>query len=805
MAVVNGTTTANPYVNSLNPNETGILPLLTAGDEVPLLEGDFPSFTTSSNQRFAFAGIPDGLGIYQSGDYYYVFANQEIGNTTPSNLNLTSSETILGARVSLFVFDQNWNVIGGKNLIDTAVDSTGTYTLNTTTGLYQQAGSTSTLSFGRFCSAYLAESGFVASNGSEVPIFFAPEETDSQSRGWAVTPDGTATALDGLGRFAKENVVAASQYRATNSDTTVLLSTEDNADGELYMFVGRQTDADPNGFQQGDLYVLRVDGVDYEGQITQGNPQSATWTKVDSNAALSADGKVLSDYVNANQRSTNFQRLEDIAEDPNNPGTFYVVTTGTKKPPGNPAGADVATPDLAENPYGRLYRFSLNATDPTQPISNFELLVEGGPGKGVSYDNVTVDKNGKVFLMEDETAFGGDVMQAENRNGYVWSYDILTGALTPAYAIDENAAGTQFNNPKVAGEWETSGIVYNGSGDLTSYLFDVQAHTIRNPKTVEGGQLVLAAPSGLGGKKTFSVNQGDSRGVVLNFGGTGKGDDIKQATLDEVDILKFTGENLTARNLQLTQQGNDLVVSFDGDNETKVVLKNFKLEDFENFGRVGNILFNGQDTIEKDSFDVFDADSVLDRVLRPNTVTFLNDLDNNVSGFDQSNDVINGQGGNDTLYGLSGDDLLRGGDGDDTLIGSEGDDTLYGDSGNDTLHGDQGNDLLFGGAGNDYLSGGQGDDCLRGGLGDDLLLGGQGKDTFVLATGEGTDQILDFRLRQDTIGLTGDLSFDDLTITQGVGSQSNDVLISLTSNNEILAVVTGVQANSLNCSLFTTV
>jgi Ca2+-binding RTX toxin-like protein len=786
MAVANGSTTANPYATSLNPNEIGILPLLTAGDEVPLLEGDFPSFTTSSTQNFAFAGIPDGAGIYQSGDYYYVFVNHEIGNTTASNIDSASADKILGARVSLYVFDQSWNVVGGKNLIDTAVDSTGTYSLNTATGLYEQAGGTSTLSFGRFCSAYLAEYGFVGSDGMEAPIFLTGEESGSSSRGWAITPDGTATALDGLGRYSKETVVAASQYRADNSDKTVLLSTEDNSDGEVYMYVGQQTADDPNGFKNGNLYVLKVAGADYEGQITEGTPTNAAWTLVDSNAALSTDGTVLSNYVNENQRSTNFQRLEDLAEDPSNPGTFYVATTGTKKALGSPTGADVATPDLAENPYGRLYRFSLNADDPTQPISNFELVLTGGPGTGVSYDNITVDPNGKVLIQEDETSFGGDVMVAENREASIWSYDIATDSVTRIIALDENAAGSEFNDPAVPGEWESSGIVSNGSGDLTSYLFDIQAHSIKDPRTVEGGQLLLAAPSGSGGQKTFSVNAGDSKGIVLNFGGVGEGDSVSKETLKEVDTLKFEGEGLTAKNLLLNQKGNDLIATFAGDDETKVVLKDFKLENLDNFEAVGNILFNGQDKV-RDSFDVVDADAQPAQVLRRNAVTFLNDLDNETAGLDRSNDVINAQGGNDNIDGLGGHDLLRGGDGDDSLYGSAGDDSLYGDAGNDFLVGGNGNDVLWGGAGNDRL------------------LGENGKDTFVIASGEGTDEILGFKVKQDKIGLANGLTYEDLVISQGIGTQSNDVLISLSSNNEVLAILDDTKASGLSKLLFTVV
>jgi len=72
---------------------------------------------------------------------------------------------------------------------------------------------------------------------------------------------------EGTGSLLKENVVA-SQYRADDSDTTVLLSPEDFADGELYMFKGKQTADDPNGFKTGDLYVLKVEGADNEKQIS---------------------------------------------------------------------------------------------------------------------------------------------------------------------------------------------------------------------------------------------------------------------------------------------------------------------------------------------------------------------------------------------------------------------------------------------------------------------------------------------------------------------------------------------------------
>ncbi len=586
-SVISGKTAANSYVNNVPGNgEYNITPLLTVGDEVPLLEGEFEEFTPSEDQTFAFTGIPDGTGIFETQDSYYVFVNHELSATaevdtgTPempdvqiqpvvTDISSTIEGQIQGARVSLFQFDKDWNVIGGKNLIETAVDSTGTFELNTESGAYVNPETGETLSdigaFSRFCSAYLAESGFEGG-----PIFFTGEETDETSRGWAITPDGTALALEGLGRYSKENVISAEQFQADNSDKTVLLATEDFADGELYMFVGEQTEADPNGFKDGDLYTLRVEGENFE-PIGDG-PKSAKWTLVPDDIALNPDGSVLSDYVNAEGRSTNFQRLEDIAEDPNNPGTFYFATTGTDiKLPGNPEGDEAETPDEAANPYGKLYRFSLNPDDPTASINNFELVLEGGPDQGVSYDNIVVDSNGKVLIQEDETAFGGDVMSAENRNAYVLSYDIATDTVTPILELDENAAGSEFNDPTEPGEWEASGIIEVAPSDFTaaarpgrsSYLFDVQAHTVQDPEVLggnyaQGGQLLLAEPAG---EQQFGGSEADELKAFQDdivFGGSG--DDTLDASSGKGDNRLF-GQ---AGNDTLFAGANDTLIGDDG-------------------------------------------------------------------------------------------------------------------------------------------------------------------------------------------------------------------------------------------------
>jgi len=71
------------------------------------------------------------------------------------------------------------------------------------------------------------------------------------------------------------------------------------------------------------------------------------------------------------------------------------------------------------------------------------LVLEGGPDKGVSYDNIVVDSNGNVLIQEDETAFGGDVMTAENRDAGIWSYNTASDEATFVFELDENAAGAE--------------------------------------------------------------------------------------------------------------------------------------------------------------------------------------------------------------------------------------------------------------------------------------------------------------------------------------------------------------------------
>ncbi|MHC5611260.1 MAG: choice-of-anchor Q domain-containing protein [Nostoc sp.] len=248
--------------------------------------------------------------------------------------------------------------------------------------------------------------------------------------------------------------------------------------------------------------------------------------------------------------------------------------------------------------------------------------------------------------------------------------------------------------------------------------------------------------TGGGGKDKFVYNLGDGVDTISDFGGLGKGSNPSAAIVSELDTLKFQGTGLTAKNLRLTQNGNNLEVTFDGVANDKVILQNFPLENLDNLSTLGNILFDGQSSI-CDSFDVFNANSTQRTIFNKNTVTFLNDLNNNVNGFDNSADVINGQGGDDRIDGKSGNDLLRGATGNDTLVGGAGNDILIGGTGSNNLSGGAGNDIFLVGENDAYAS-----------EYNDTLYGGSGNDQFIYQTESTNHTIIDFNQSEDKLVLT---------------------------------------------------
>ena len=167
------------------------------------------------------------------------------------------------------------------------------------------------------------------------------------------------------------------------------------------------------------------------------------------------------------------------------------------------------------------------------------------------------------------------------------------------------------------------------------------------------------------------------------------------------------------------------------------------------------------------------------------------------------NDLLYGELGNDTLFGLGGNDQLFGGSRDDLLSANKGDDTVFGGDGNDLIRGGQDNDLLFGDAGNDIIYGDLGADTLNGGEGNDSFVIGRRFDVPGFRTTGGlniadADSIADFNISQDSLELIGGLTFEDLNIFNGSGTNTGNTIIQDKLTGEYLAIVKGI-----NASIFT--
>jgi Ca2+-binding RTX toxin-like protein len=268
--------------------------------------------------------------------------------------------------------------------------------------------------------------------------------------------------------------------------------------------------------------------------------------------------------------------------------------------------------------------------------------------------------------------------------------------------------------------------------------------------------------TGNGGQDVFVIGLGDGTKTITDFGGVGRGVEPTAAVIAEVDTLKFVGKGLTATNMQLTQKGADLEITFFGVKDSPtVILQNFALENLDNLRRstgasvdIGNILFNG-DKVIQDSFDVLNSDSTQNTVFNRRTVTFANDLNNELNGFDGSADVINAQAGNDIIKTFGGNDWVRGGLGNDTIDTGEGNDWIQGDGGQDTL---------TGGAGYDRF------------IYNQLAIAGLipvVNAATGIAVNNVPDTILDFNLSEDQFGLSADLGLQQIHFRAGQSSSGD--------------------------------
>jgi len=416
-----------------------------------------------------------------------------------------------------------------------------------------------------------------------------------------------------------------------------------------------------------------------------------------------------------------------------------------------PAVANLATAAGLLSPAERAFYDLLPVTSDTDSIVNdkddfLKQLLNAQIG-ALGYDPMGLNDNlGIAEGQINATLLQGDYVAAHTYSWTELDVDPLTQHLTvTTYGIPPYSEAEANANPQV--------------------ILNLQP-------TIVTQFVVNPTQSGLGGNRTFTIEAGSGTTNLEGFGGLGRGSNPSNAVRRELDTIHFSGEGLDADAMLLTQVGDDLEITFEGVADTRVVLKDFDLENLDNLSNIGNIRFDGQGRV-RDRFDVFSASDRPSTLFNRNTATFLNDANNVTRGFNNSRDVINAQGGNDRISGLGGNDLLRGGDGNDTLLGGEGRDTLLGGAGNDRLDGESGHNILAGGA---------------------------GADIFVLSR-DGRAMVTDFEDGVDRLGLSQGLKFGKLAIAQN----GSDTTIRFAPNGPLLATLTGIQASTISAVDFTSV
>jgi hypothetical protein len=484
-------TSVKPYVEPVG-NAYQIKALFSADDKVPLLGG-------APEQLYRMVGFPDGLGAHPNADgTSTLFMNHELRFRVQSE-PVVGGPKNRGALVSQWILDADGDPIAGKRAYDWI------YNENTFVGPAPVVGNEAQMprQFARFCSSFLAG----PANGFDRYIYLTNEESDSPNTfdglgGVSVAIfDNELHTLPKLGRFSKENTIV----QPTTGTRTVIFSTEDGPptlDNQLYMYVGKKDQTKHasvlarNGLEKGKLYVFRsLDPVRNSERTFASGSVTGEWVEIPQAEALSdTQLEAASDAAGA----MTFVRIEDGAFNPNDPDEFIFVTTGAS------SGADDGVNEL-----GRVYSLRLDPHNPINPatlsvVVNADTVVAAGGDTAISPDKMDVSDQ-YLMINEDPTPEGGVALAAKGRDGSIWRFDLVDGAVgvdasTATRVVELDSPGRD-GIPVDLGVWETSGIIDASKlfgGD--AWLSDVMAHPPTTAPggttvTVEDGQLFLMRPT----------------------------------------------------------------------------------------------------------------------------------------------------------------------------------------------------------------------------------------------------------------------------------------------------------------------
>lgn len=450
--------------------------LLTVGDE------------KAADNGYEMVGIPDGLGARLDENGKVVL---NMNHELPAGTGIPRLHGERGAFVSRLEIDPaSKGVEAGADLIQPGVlyydYLTNSFSDNAPAAGVRSDGKAFPAynnQFSRFCSSSLTDPGQLfnglTGKGYLGQIYFANEESGDEGRVFAVTEDGQAKQLPRLGLFSWEQTIAADN----DSDTTLVMGTEDTSAGQLWAYVGRKLQAGSPftraGLQNGRNHVIKLADVrsdaGFRAAYDKNTAVPFTLTDVewnqsgaDQNAEAAAEGLTLT-------------RIEDGAWDPNRPNDFYFVTTEGGE--GTSLGGG-----------GGLWKLSY--TDREQPSlgGTLTLLLDGTEPIGLNKpDNLDIDANGNMLIQEDP---GGEDVIAR-----ILAYRLSDGAMGEVARFDPNLFDPTSPN-FLTNDEESSGIIdateVLGEG---SWLLDAQVHTAAGlpegfgegtvEEYVQRGQLIL--------------------------------------------------------------------------------------------------------------------------------------------------------------------------------------------------------------------------------------------------------------------------------------------------------------------------
>jgi len=459
-------------------------------------------------------GIPDGMGAYDNGrGGVTLLSVHEVATDNPFALKGKSTTAPWGTSITKLTVSKSTKAV---TKVEEFMKKVNFY--NYSTAKYQEtpAGAApvgATAGFfdwgiSRFCSATWAAAGTFIHNGVGYAggLFLTGEETGNESRGFAFEEDGTGHQLPRMGMLSFENIMPSLKPGAN----TVAIATEDNGDGQLYVYAGKKqstgTAIDKAGLTNGDLHVMSIPTIKSDNlfRTTAGlNKKVATeFVKVDWNTSPAAFAK------ESTEKGMTLARIEDGHWDPSNPNVFYFLTTESNKDPIATA-PNPATPTVTRD-GGALWRLTFKDAQNPAAGAELEMLLNGGESVYMSKpDNMTVTDDGKYLLLQEDP--GGNEALAR-----IVAYRVSDSKLAVIAEFDAKkfkTGGSEF----MTNDEESSGIInanefFAKPGDTNSYFFfNAQIHVKTgaiaarpdlakrsvdkkaaiNTATVEGGQFYV--------------------------------------------------------------------------------------------------------------------------------------------------------------------------------------------------------------------------------------------------------------------------------------------------------------------------